>query len=304
MSQVIAELWQRWQAVRLRAGRVLTMNQRNLSFIYPYNPRRHFPLADDKIRTKDLMLNVGVPVPATYNTYSSFYDLRRLQRDLCDRKDFVIKPAQGSGGGGIVVITGQSEDAWTGPNGKRHTIDDLRKHISDIIFGVYSFDLKDRCIIEERIRQSPEMSELSPWGLADVRVILFNNQPVLSMTRVPTRASAGRANLHQGAVGVGIDLATGITTHAILNNAPAVSHPDTGLPLLGRQLPLWSEVLRISRLAGEAVPLKYLGVDICIAESGPVLLEINVRPGLQIQNANLTGLRARLEAMQQGQPDA
>lgn len=298
MSRKLLEYWQYWQEVRARARNVLAMNQRNLNFIYPYNPRRHFPLADDKLLTKELMQRAGVPVPTTYGTYSSFYELRNLERDLAAHHDFVIKPSQGSGGGGIAVITGRQDNYWVGPSGKKHTVDELRKHISDIIFGVYSFDLKDRAIIEQRVQQSEEMSQLSPWGLADVRVILFRNQPVLCMTRVPTRASEGRANLHQGAVGIGIDLETGKTIHAILNNEPVDRHPDTNLPLIGRDIPYWSEVISISRLAGEAVPLKYLGVDICISESGPVLLEINVRPGLQIQNANLMGLRARLEAMQ------
>lgn len=298
MSRMLVDLWQRWRQVRSRAAHVLTMNQRNLNFIYPYNPRRHFPLADDKLLTKELMLKAGVPVPATYGTYSSFYELRTLEHDLAAHHDFVIKPSKGSGGGGIVVITGRNDHDWVGPSGKRYAITDLRKHLSDIIFGVYSFDLTDCVIIEERVRQSEEMSLLSPWGLADIRVILFNNQPVLSMTRVPTRASDGRANLHQGAVGIGIDLETGITSHAILHNEPVTVHPDTNMLLIGRKIPYWDEVLRISRLAGEAVPLKYLGVDICIAESGPVLLEINVRPGLQIQNANLVGLRSLLEGMQ------
>ncbi len=298
MSRKIVELWQRWRQLQARARNVLTMNQRNLNFIYPYNPRRHFPLADDKLLTKELMQKAGVPVPMTYGTYSSFYELRGLEQELAGLHDFVIKPSKGSGGGGIVVIVGREDGVWVGPSGKHHTIANLRKHVSDIIFGVYSFDMTDRVIIEQRVVQDKEMSTLSPWGLADVRVILFNNQPVLSMTRVPTRASEGRANLHQGAVGIGIDLETGKTMHAILHNEPVELHPDTQLPLIGLQIPYWDEVLRISRLAGEAVPLKYLGVDICIAESGPVLLEINVRPGLQIQNANLTGLRTLLEAMQ------
>ncbi|MEW6645959.1 MAG: sugar-transfer associated ATP-grasp domain-containing protein [Pseudomonadota bacterium] len=297
MQRRLSELWQRWAGIRHMAAHVLTMNQRNLNYIYPYNPRRHFPLADDKILTKDLMQRAGVPVPSSYKIYDAFYQLRNLEEDLARHADFVIKPSQGSGGGGIVVIAGRKGTEWVGPGDKQFSLPQLRKHISDIIFGVYSYDLKDRCVIEERIKQSSEMSVLSPWGLADIRVIMFNDQPVLSMARLPTRASEGRANLHQGAVGVGIDLESGITNHAILNNMPTTTHPDTQLLLLGRQIPHWQEVIRISRLAASAVPLKYLGIDICIAESGPMLLEINVRPGLQIQNANLIGLRSRLDSL-------
>lgn len=299
MPRSVLDWWRRWRELRDRTRAVLSMNQRNLCFIYPYNPRRHFPLADDKLRTKELMRDVGVPVPATYQTYSYFYELQNLERDLAAHTDFVIKPSQGSGGGGIVVIAGREGAHWVGPSGRKYGIGALRKHISDIIFGVYSFDLADRVIIEERVQQHAEMTMLSPFGLADVRVILFQDQPMSAMTRVPTRASEGRANLHQGALGIGIDLESGQTTHAILHNEPVKTHPDTGEALLGRTLPYWNEILGVARLAGQAVPLKYLGVDISISPTGPMLLEINVRPGLQIQNANLAGLRTRLEALEQ-----
>lgn len=284
-----------WMRVRERARDVLGMNQRNLDYIYPNNARKDFPAADDKILTKEIMRRVGVPTPATYRIYSYFYELRDLEKDLSPHREFVIKPAQGGGGGGIMVIAGRGEQDWTGVNGRTHTLQEFKKHISDIIFGVYSFDLSDRALVEERIIQHEEMDFLSPLGLADVRVILYRDEPVLSMTRIPTRSSTGRANLHQGAVGAGIELSTGRTVHAILHGEPVASHPDTGVRLLGRTIPFWERVLATARQAAKAVPLKYLGVDISITPAGPVLLEINVRPGLEIQNANLTGLRAILE---------
>ena len=128
-----------------------------------------------------------------------------------------------------------------------------------------------------------------------MRVILHRDEPVLSMTRIPTKASEGRANLHQGAVGAGIDLASGRTVHAVLKGDPVDKHPDTGVDLIGRAVPYWDRVVEISLRAARAVPLKYLGVDISISQGGPVLLEINVRPGLEIQNANVRGLRSILE---------
>lgn len=284
-----------WAAARGRALNVLGMNQRNLNYIYPNNARRDFPIADDKIVTKETLARAGVPMPETYRIYSRFFELRNLEKDLNAYRDFVIKPSQGSGGGGIIVIAGKEGEDWIGVSGKSYTLFDIKKHISDIIFGVYSFDLHDRALIEARIVQHDEMNVLSPFGLADVRVILHRDEPVLSMTRIPTSTSEGRANLHQGAVGAGIDLATGRTVHAILKGEPVERHPDTGVPLIGRAIPFWGRVMEISRSAAQAVPLKYLGVDISISQAGPVLLEINVRPGLEIQNANVKGLRSILE---------
>jgi glutathione synthase/RimK-type ligase-like ATP-grasp enzyme len=46
--------------------------------------------------------------------------------------------------------------------------------------------------------------------------------------------------------------------------------------------------------------LGYLGVDMVIdRERGPLLLELNARPGLQIQVANQAGLRSRLALIDQ-----
>jgi len=227
--------------------------------------------------------------------YRYFFELQRLREDLAPHAEFVVKPARGRGGGGIVVITGSREMFWLGIDGRLHSVDALRRHLGDILFGVYSFDLGDAVLVEERIRQHPALEELSPLGLADVRVIVYRDRPALSMIRVPTSTSKGRANLHQGGLGIALDLATGRTGHAQHNGREAVCHPDTGLQLAGRSIPFWDEVLRISRKSAEIFPLKYLGIDIAITATGPVLLEINVRPGLEIQNVTRSGLRPLLD---------
>ena len=289
--------WSRLEEVRERAAKVLSMNRRNLHYIYTRNQRKHFPLADDKLLAKEVLIKAGVSMPKTHRIYSYFYELRDLENELGAYDDFVIKPAQGSGGNGIIVIVGRNGDDWVGISGKIYSAFDLRKHISDIIFGIYSFDLGDRAIIESRIVQHAEMSELSPLGLADVRVIMCDNIPVMSMTRVPTKQSDGKANLHQGALGVAIDIGSGVTTDARFLGQSIEKHPDTGIAVLGRTLPYWSEVIALAERAAQAVPLKYLGVDISISPDGPLLLEINVRPGLEIQNVNGRGMLPVLQAI-------
>ena len=284
----------RW-FLRPTANGVVGMNRRNLGYIYPNNPRQFFSLADDKVLTKEILEEAGLPVPATLKVYRYFFELQRLREDLAPHAEFVVKPARGRGGGGIVVITGRTETSWLGIDGRVHSVDALRRHLGDILFGVYSFDLGDAVLVEERIRQHPAIEELSPLGLADVRVIVYQDRPVLSMIRVPTRTSKGRANLHQGGLGIALDLATGRTGHAQHNGHEVVYHPDTGLVLAGRSIPFWDEVLRISRKTAEVFPLKYLGIDIVITTAGPVLLEINVRPGLEIQNVTGNGLQPLLD---------
>lgn len=286
------------QEVRERSKHVLSMNRRNLHFIYPRNQREHFPIADDKLRAKEVLVPAGVPMPQTYLVYSYFYELRNLAEELAAFRDFVIKPAQGSAGNGIIVIAGRNDDGdWVGVSGKVYTLYDLQKHITDILYGIFSFDLGDRAIIESRVEQHPDMQRISPLGLADVRIILCDDVPVMAMSRIPTRQSSGKANLHQGAVGVAIDLASGMTTHARFLGEDISHHPDTGLQLVEYVIPGWADILSVAALAARIVPLKYLGVDIVVSNDGPLLLEINVRPGLEIQNVNQRGMLSILQGL-------
>ena len=276
-------------------GKVLGINKRNLRYVYPHNERKDYGIADDKIVTKEHLSDVGINVPKTYKIYSSFYELSDLEGDLGEMGDFVIKPAMGRGGGGIMVISSSGGGRFTSVSGKEYSVEDIKKHISDIVFGVYSFDLWDRALIEERIDQHEEMEEVSPLGLADIRLILLKDRAVMAMSRVPTSLSDGKANIHQGAIGVGIDLESGRSVRAILKGEPITEHPDTGTVLVGREVPCWDEIMEMSHIVSKAVPLKYLGVDIAVSKRGPILLEVNVRPGLEIQNANHLGLRPPLE---------
>lgn len=293
----MASLLARWRALREAAGGVLSMNRRNLGYVYPHNARRDFPIANDKLLCKESLAPLGVPLATTFYSYRYFYELRTLGEELGALDEFVIKPANGSAGNGIVVIVGREGGEWLGISGRRYTLEALRRHISDIIFGVYSYDNSDAAIIEQRVVQHATINALFDRGLADVRIIMFRDEPVLTMSRLPTLASDGKANLHQGAVGLGLDLESGIVTQAMLAGGPVTHHPDSGTPLLGVQIPFWEAILHHSRTIARAVPLKYLGIDIAIGETGPVLLEINARPGLEIQNVNRRAMRPLLEAL-------
>lgn len=275
---------------------VLNMNQRNLEYIYPNNARSDFPIADNKLLTKQVLSQVGVSVPKTHVSYSSFFEMRNMAQDLAKYDEFVIKPAQGSGGGGILVMGSKYEGGWKTLGGTHYSLSEIKKHIADIIFGVYSFGLSDSAIIEAKVEQHEALNQLSPFGLTDVRMILCQHQPVLSMLRVPTKESDGKANLHQGALGVGIDIQTGQATYATHYGEAIEHHPDTEVSLQGFALPFWDEIVRMGIKTAESVPLKYLGVDLVVSTDKPMVLEVNVRPGIEIQNANMIGMRKILKA--------
>lgn len=282
------------------AQKVLGMNRRNLGFVYPNNARKYFEYANNKLLTKKTLEAAGLRVPETFLTVSFFYELTQIEEALRQLSSFVIKPASGSGGSGIVVIADYQEGDWLSVSGKSYTFADIKKHIADIIFGVYSFGLHDTAIIEERIVQNSLISELSPQGLADIRMISYKGSNVKAMLRIATIASDGRANLHQGGVGVGIDLESGKTFSARVHGEEITHHPDTGVALLGVTIPAWEELLKLSEAASKAIPLGYLGIDIALSENGPVILEVNARPGIEIQNICGEGMRESLSAIDAG----
>jgi len=136
-------------------------------------------------------------------------------------------------------------------------------------------------------------------------VIVFHGVPLMAMLRLATVASRGRANLHLGGIGVGINLTTGLTTYAVAGKRWLTLHPDTEVPLSGVRIPRWADLLAIAARCADAIPLGYLGIDLTLdAKSGPCVLELNARPGLSIQLANRRGLRPLIAAVeQQGQKE-
>lgn len=279
-----------------RAG-VVGINRRNADYILRYNERSLYPLVDDKLQTKRLAIAAGIAVPELYGVIEIEHDITNLPDIVSEHRDFVVKPAHGSGGNGIYVIIGRINDRYQHNNGSLLTKEELKYHISNILSGMYSLGGQpDQALIEYRVKFDTLFESISYRGVPDIRTIVFRGIPVASMVRLPTRMSDGKANLHQGAVGAGIDLATGCTTHAVWQNRPVEQHPDTGAPISGFEIPHWNKLLILASQCYELVGLGYLGVDVVLdRELGPLVLELNARPGLSIQIANGRGMQKRLE---------
>ncbi len=295
-------MWWLFRAARqLKERGILGMNRRNAAYILDHNPRQLYPLVDDKLRMRDLCRRIGVPTPEVYATISCQWMLKQLPAFLEEHDDFVIKPNHGSAGRGILVVVGRRGKEFLRHNGQTLTVEELRQHLSDILSGMYSLGgHPDQAIVQQRLRLHPAFAALSYKGIPDIRVVLYRHQPAMAMLRLPTRASGGRANLHQGGIGTGIDLNTGLSNHAVLRNRAVALHPDTGRPVIGVRVPYWEEVLDMSCRVAREVGLGYLGVDIVVdAWEGPMLLEANARPGLAIQIANGQGLLPRLAEIDQ-----
>lgn len=288
----------------LKAGRkILGMNSRNLTYIRPHNLKNAKRLADDKIRSKRLLKKAGVPVPRLIAQISSRRTLENFDWSILP-PSFVIKPNMGLGGEGIIVIYGKqkgTDDVWIKGNGKTITKDDLKTHIGHILDGEYSLsNIPDIAFFEERLKLSKTFRPYAYKGIPDIRVIIYNKVPVMAMLRLPTKESGGKANLQQGGIGVGIDMAKGTTTTAVQGKSKIIEYvPNTRLLLSGIKIPHWNEMLALAVKAQEASRLGFLGADIAIdRDNGPVFLELNARPGLSIQIANMSGLKERLERVE------
>jgi alpha-L-glutamate ligase-like protein len=287
-------------AKRLKAAGVIGINRRNAVYMLPYNRRSLYPLVDDKVRTKELARAAGVAIPELYGLVEIQQQVAGVGALVAGREDFVVKPAQGSGGEGIVVVTGRSGRHYRLADGSTMDEHDLAFHVSNILSGTYSLGgQSDRALLEYRVRFDPVFEMISFRGVPDVRIIVFLGVPVMAMVRLPTRLSGGKANLHQGAIGAGIDIATGRTLTAVWRNAVVSEHPDTLNPVSGVEIPNWPRLLDIAARSWEMTGLGYQGIDIVLdRDLGPLVLELNARPGLNIQIANREGLAPRLEAVE------
>ena len=282
--------------LKLRELGILGMNNRNIGFIGRYNQRKNYSLADNKLKTKSAAIVRGIPVPELIGTVDYQFQIQTLSHMLQDRDAFVIKPCQGSGGKGILVIVGRQGELFIKSSGALIDDREIRRHSSNILAGLYSLGGRnDSAMIEALIDFDPILKDYSYEGVPDIRVIVFRGVPVMAMMRCATRSSDGKANLHQGAVGVGIDMGSGQSVCAVQHNRIVSQHPDTQICFDQLILPRWQQLLELASGCAGMAGLDYLGVDIVLDRlRGPMLLELNARPGLAIQVANQSGLEHRL----------
>lgn len=283
---------------RLRCE-TLGLNRRNQEFLAVLNAPRLIGLVDHKGHTKQVLQQHRLPVPETFGRYSRQRELAALAREVERHAEFVLKPARGAGGEGVLVIAGRAAGRLLKASGPSLRLADLVAHAADIIAGAFSLSqARDEALLEHRLTPEPTLAAFSPGGIPDIRVLVVRGVPLMAMLRLPTRASDGRANLHVGGIGVGLDLRAGRAVHAIWRDRSIARHPDTAQPLAGMRVPAWEEILALAARSYEAIPLGYFGIDIVIDGTlGPAILELNARPGLGIQLANRGGLRPLLDAL-------
>lgn len=285
----------------MRASHILGLNARSQLFSFKSNNRIGKRIAKSKILTAKHLRALGIETPIIYKKFFRPKDILDFNwNSLPD--SFALKPSKGMGGGGIIVVKKRASDGegWITTQKERITADDLKLQVLDILEGAFSMgNVPDSAFIQEYVGRHKAFTRYAYRGTPDIRVIVFNQVPVMAQLRLPTKESGGRANLHQGAVGVGIDIATGITTKAVWHGSQIKYKPDTKLKLHGIKIPQWTKILETAANCSLIPGLGYIGVDVVLhPERGPMVLEVNSQPGLQIQLANGAGLKKRLERVE------
>ena len=273
-----------------RAG-VMGLNRRQAVYSVRLNPPAHLKRVDDKLRTKVFCRAYAVPAPKTLVTVEPSDDIEEAVARLAEHDAFALKPARGAGGKGVLIVSGREGEGFRA-SGEVLAVDALVEHVRRGLRGRFSRGSgPDRMFAEELLIPHAAFRPIAPEGCPDLRIVLYRHTPVMAMARLPTHLSGGRGNLHQGAVGAGVDLSTGVTRDGVWRGERVTTAPDTGAPLAGVTVPDWTKVLDMAVRLSRELELGYLGVDIVVdARRGPVVLEANARPGLGIQVANQQGL--------------
>lgn len=289
----------------VKAG-ILGNNERMGRYILPHNDRKYYPLVDNKLWTQKILAENNIPQPKVYSSIRSLSQFQKIHEGLKQAQSFVVKPARGAMGNGIMVVehvewSPKKEETFiVNTKNTKMSFQEFTYYISLVLSGIFSLDGSiDSALIQQKIETHHNLQPVSYKGLPDIRVILFKGFPIMAMVRLPTSISGGRGNLHQGAIGCGIDLKTGEITSAAQHNRSIEYHSDfPDKKLSGFVIPEWDSTLKIAAQCGEIFPLDYIGVDVVVDEQvGPMVLEVNARPGLSIQIANQKGLLRPLQAV-------
>lgn len=278
-------------------GGILGINARNLDYVSKYNPRISKKFADNKLYTKNFLSSRDLKTAKLYHVINSIVDLKNLNPETLP-EEFVIKPNHGYGGEGIIVIKEHKNRNFITSSEKILTWDSIYLHCNSILEGKYAISgTNDQVLIEEFLECHEYLAKYTYKGLPDIRVIVFNMIPVIAMLRLPTEESDGKANLHLGAIGLGIDIGSGKTTYGVHKNK-YITKLSNGERVNSLVLPKWNQILETACKAQQISKIGFLAVDLALTSSGIKILELNARAGLAVQIANKAPLRKRLNKVE------
>jgi hypothetical protein len=200
--------------------------------------------------------------------------------------DLFVKPRTGKGGRGAqrwryVPGTDGYRCAGRPEVVARHQ---LARRLADDAAG-------QELLVQPCLVNHPELADLALDAVVTCRLITIADEvgepePVIAIFRMPATPAVVVDNMHRGGLAAPVDIAAGelgpASGYAAAGPATRhARHPVSGGMIVGRKLPLWTDVLGLAVRAHKAFqPRVLVGWDISIGPSGPVLVEGNEQPGV------------------------
>lgn len=280
--------------------KVMGINKRNVELVKPQSDRKILALVDNKLKTKEILENAKISFAEVYEVCNSFFEIDKFIKNVEKQSSFVLKPSRGYGGNGIEIIKSIKDGKWNLSGKRTWDYFEQNDYIREVLYGVYSMGgQSDVAFAEELIFAHDDIKDFSIDGLPDIRIIVHKGTSVAAMMRVPTKESNGKANLHAGGFAAAIDIVTGKIQSGWFKGKKIEAHPESDICLANYKIPFWKEIIKISNSLYSYFKLQYMGVDFTVdREKGPLILELNARPGLEIQNVLGTGILSLLEGME------
>ena len=279
-----------------KANEVLGINRRNRDYVENSGGVRRQQV-DDKQLCKTILAKNNLPHVPSLFVVETRRDINTFWDILYQHKAVAIKPAQGSGGSGLMLLLVDDQNNIKSKGGNKVPRDEIIFHLMGILNGDFSNgNMADKALVEPIIKDDESICRIhEDSGLSDIRIVVYKGIMQMAMLRLPCVESGGAANLHAGGIGCGIDLESGHCSYAVRYDKPIGFHPDTGYRLANIKTPYWGQISTMMGSLNDMFQMNYLGIDLVIDERrGPLLLEVNARPGLAVQIANKSGLRGLL----------
>lgn len=148
-------------------------------------------------------------------------------------------------------------------------------------------------IVQPRLRPNSHLAPMTAGALPTTRILTCldeHGEPEVMASMLRTSFGANRTvdNLHAGGIGALVDVASGTLSKASNLGSDASlgwfsAHPDSGAPIEGTRLPYWKEAKALAIAAHRCFADRVaIGWDIAILEDGPILVEGNGNPDLDI----------------------
>lgn len=200
--------------------------------------------------------------------------------------DLFLKPRGAKGGKGAQLWLYRAEDDSYIQSHSGETVG--RTDLLDHLARQEGVDF----LVQQRLVAHQDLADLTLDAVPTVRLITFTNEDgaselVAGALRMPAKEGAIVDNFHAGGIAARIDVDTGELGQAVsMKLDPAGKHdfhPVTGGAIAGRKLPLWEEVVEVTHRAhARFAPRVIIAWDICLTDDGPVLVEGNEQPGIEL----------------------